>query len=544
MCPTCGFLSLSNQDSGRQHDAVSIVPHRPVPLSYPDHQRLQMDTIDLENDITLLDHQICRLRASLSDLHRVRNRKKSQLQRVRKSSRSSIWCLPVEIMVEIITIAADNDNSDIYHGVPWVLSHTCRLWRNIVLSTPITWSRIYIDDTMRGQDHPFAMQLLQTYLARSKETLLFVSINSSNNIDAILECLVPHHSRLYWLELNICPPGLKALSELGAANLPNLTALHFSVEGMDISGLIGGSGVLEQAVLISFYHALNRPVEAFRHAHALRDVNLYGMLYSYFKVPLKQVTRFAGDIMGLSDYLSLFRDALELAEADLRLWLSEGLSRWEIPTSGRVWHTRLTRLSLYADIPCLKFIRLPALQYLRIEETRDMKDHSFNYDVGEDIHVFLGESQCPLETLILEIPPFQLSPLTSILEVCATTLTTLSLRVDLVGARDIYGALTFDGIMCLAPNVEDLSLRDDSSSFSKTDGIDRSFHASFHGDLFFRMVQSRCSLSRGHDEGARLRSLTLCAPYSSRPTETLEKLSQWQQEGLAVEFHGYSRVVR
>ncbi|KAK0491817.1 hypothetical protein EDD18DRAFT_1358617 [Armillaria luteobubalina] len=519
------------------------MPRRPVPLSSTNHRQLQTDIVDLENDIDIIDHQIHRLRASLSDLCRVRKGKKFKLAHAQKSSRSSIWCLPVEIMVQIINFAADGDYGDIYHGVPWVLSHSCRLWRNIVLSTPETWSQIYIDDTMRDRDHCFATNLLQTYLARSKESMLFVSINSSNNIDVILQCIAPHHSRLYSLELNVCPPGLKALSGLAVANLPNLTALHLSVEGIDISGLMGGSGGLAQAVLISLYHALDRPVEAFRHAVVLRDVHLYGMVFSYFRMLLKQLTRFAGDIIGLSKYLLLFEDALELAEADLRLWHSGGLTHRDIPNNGPVWHTRLMRLSLYADIPCLKFIHLPALQYLRIEEMRDMEEQTFNYDMGEDIHIFLRESECPLETLLLEIPPFQLSPLTSILEACATTLTTLSLQVDLVGAKDVYSALTFDGATCLAPNIEDLSLRDDSSFLSETGGLDRASQASFHGDPFFRMVQSRYNLS-GHGDGARLRSLALCAPYSSRPMEMLGKLAELQQEGLAVEFYGYSRVAR
>ncbi|PBK93404.1 hypothetical protein ARMGADRAFT_124597 [Armillaria gallica] len=153
--PTCGFLGLSDQESDREHDTASIVPHRPVPLSSTDHRRLRTDIFDLENDITLLDHQIRRLRPSVSHLRRVQKRKKSQLQRVRKSSRTSIRSLPVGIIVEIIAFAADDDNGDIYHGVPWVLSHSRRLWRKIVLSTPATWSRIYIDDTMRGQRPSF-----------------------------------------------------------------------------------------------------------------------------------------------------------------------------------------------------------------------------------------------------------------------------------------------------------------------------------------------------------------------------------------------------
>ncbi|KAK0234280.1 hypothetical protein IW262DRAFT_143503 [Armillaria fumosa] len=584
-CQACGFLSLSDQESAsRDHDTISIVPHRPVPLSSTDHRRLQTDIVDLENDIDIIDHQIRRLRASLSDLRRVRKSKKFELARARESSVASIWCLPVEVIVEIIVLAAEGDNGDIYHGVPMVLSHSCRLFRDILLSTPETWSRIYIDDTMRGQGHPFrATHLLQTYLARSKETLLFVSINSSHNIDVILECLAPHHSRLYTLELNICLPGWKSLSWLAVANLPKLTVLHLSVEGIDVSEpMEGPDGVVE--ALGRWYFALGRSVEAFRHADALRDVHLYGMVFLYFKMPLKQLTRFAGDV-SLSKYLLLFRDALELAEADLRLLDPKEPGPWDIVNNRPLWHTRLTRLSLYANIPCLKFIRLPALQYFRIEEIWDTKNGTFKYNVGSDIYIFLRESQCPLETLLLELPPFQLSPLTLILEACATTLTTLSLRIDLVGARVIYNALTFDGVTCLAPHLKDLSLRDDSSScdlsqdrgdgarsgsltlrapypsrptetlerlseleqeglFSETGGVDGVVRASFHEDFFFRMVQSRCDWSLYRCDGARLRSLTLCAPYSSRPTETLEKLSEWQQEGLAVEFYGYSRVVR
>lgn len=47
----------------------------PVPLSSANRQWLQTDTIDLENGITFLEQQTRRLRASLSDLRRARERK-------------------------------------------------------------------------------------------------------------------------------------------------------------------------------------------------------------------------------------------------------------------------------------------------------------------------------------------------------------------------------------------------------------------------------------------------------------------------------------
>ncbi|KAK0449069.1 uncharacterized protein EV420DRAFT_790460 [Desarmillaria tabescens] len=234
VCPTCGFLDLCDQKSDRNHDFLNIVPNYPVPLSSADRQWLHADIIDLENDIAILEHQIQRLGASLSSLRQARKRKESQIES-RKSRMAPVWSLPAEIIAEIITLTASDDNSDSLdtrHSMPWVLSHVCHLWRNVALSTSAPWSRLYIDDT-RGRDYPFAPELLQTYLDRSKEIPLSVTINSSNNIDDIRERLTPHQSRLHTLELNLCLPGLKALSVL-VANFPKLTILRLSVEGTNI----------------------------------------------------------------------------------------------------------------------------------------------------------------------------------------------------------------------------------------------------------------------------------------------------------------------
>ncbi|PBK88060.1 hypothetical protein ARMGADRAFT_440552 [Armillaria gallica] len=161
-------FSTSNQKSDRDHDVLRAIPNYPVPLSSANHQWLQTDTIGLENDITFLKQQTRRLRAYLSDLRRARKRKEFQLE-CRKSNITPIWSMPVG---EIITLTTDDDNGDgldTHHSTPWVSSHACRLWRNVALSTAAPWSPVYVDDTTRGRNHPFAVQLLQLYLARSKE---------------------------------------------------------------------------------------------------------------------------------------------------------------------------------------------------------------------------------------------------------------------------------------------------------------------------------------------------------------------------------------
>lgn len=159
-----------------------------------------------------------------------------------------------------------------------------------------------------------------------------------------------------------------------------------------------------------------------------------------------------------------------------------------------------------------------------------------------DIETFIPE---PLSagSLLLEISPLQHSSLSSILEICATTSTMAFLQVDVVGATDVYDTLLFDGVTCLAPHVNDLTLRVDSCSLGSQRVLERSFKVSFYREAFLRMVRSRWGLLRDRGDGARMRSLTLCAPSSSRPSEMLKTLAELEEEGLAVEFYGYSWVV-
>lgn len=53
------------------------------------------------------------------------------------------------------------------------------------------------------------------------------------------------------------------------------------------------------------------------------------------------------------------------------------------------------------------------------------------------------------------------------------------------------------------------------------------------------MVQSRWGLPPHSGHGARVRSLSLCAPYSSKPSEVLNTFAELQEEGLVVDFIVY-----
>ncbi|KAK0231749.1 hypothetical protein EDD85DRAFT_956562 [Armillaria nabsnona] len=247
-------FSTSNQKGDRDHDALRVMPNYPVPLSSANHQWLQTDTIGLENDITFLKQQTRRLRAYLSDLRRTRKRKEFQLE-CRKSNITPIWSMPHAVGFE--PCVSSLAKRRFVHG-------------GAVVAAP-----------------PF----ISCSLERNP---LSVNINSSNKFDAILDCLVPHHSRQHTEELNLCLPGLKALSML-VANLLKLTFLRLSVEGETLLDIIS--------------RPLAHPVDTFLSAQLLSDVYLEGIGMSHVAVPLKQLTRFAGDIFRVEDYVSLFKDA-------------------------------------------------------------------------------------------------------------------------------------------------------------------------------------------------------------------------------------------
>ncbi|PBK88065.1 hypothetical protein ARMGADRAFT_441139 [Armillaria gallica] len=141
-CPTCGIVGL--QTSHTNKEPLKVDPHLLL-LSSADRQYVQNNILDIKEDITVLDHQIRRLRTSLSNLRRVRKQKEDQLKR-RKCVVALIWSLPVEILAEIFILAADDghcvDNLDTRQSIPWVVSHVCQLWRNVALSTSPLWSTL------------------------------------------------------------------------------------------------------------------------------------------------------------------------------------------------------------------------------------------------------------------------------------------------------------------------------------------------------------------------------------------------------------------
>ncbi|PBK62397.1 hypothetical protein ARMSODRAFT_1089156 [Armillaria solidipes] len=373
---------------------------------------------------------------------------------------SDVSSFPSEILVEIFhwlsDLSSEYDDLDVKHSPNWVITHVCRTWRSIAVSTPSLWASVSIEDDLLIDD-PFTddrAKLLQKYLSRSGQNPLRVTLSSSYGIEKHIEILSPHFPRCTHLDFTVTPDALNSLFALTNEFL-SLRRLSVVVEGISVRNMV---------------------IDGFGEAPCLRDVLLQGIDISHIELPFAKLKSFTGEIYQYSDYTQLFSSASKLVTVTLEVHFAAS-SFFELPEP--LIHTKLRTLSLYTVVECLRDLRLPALEVFRIEQI---------HSGGDDIAEFLRESGCPLRCLYLEIPAPPWSELQPIIDACSSTLVSLSIRVDKNSASQAHNALSFNEAShhldssSLAPHLTELCIRNDDYS------LDADFVASFHKLSFVSMV--------------------------------------------------------
>ncbi|KAK0487850.1 hypothetical protein IW261DRAFT_649235 [Armillaria novae-zelandiae] len=470
----------------------------------------------------------------LTPLPRQSREEKDILSRVPYES-SPLSIIPFEVMSHILILAATSIDSstgsdclDTKNNTSWILGQVCRLWRVIVLSTPAIWSRVVLND--EPNYFTFWEELvLHKFLRRSKGHILQIVVHGmyvDTALRSALQGLCPHTHRWGTVDWTTNFSSLGFFSNIfrESAYFPLLKSLSLTVEGLDYYEVdhVGGS---TPSRLAPHHAPPDRRIEVFREAPQLRNVLLQGIGITEVSFSLVQLKVFQGDVYYPQELLRLFSQALELTQATLWIRFRENHSFASDPVS----HSSLRGLSLYTDVECFQFLHLPALQHLLVEQF-------INYKEGVlGIENFILNSQCQLQTLYLNIPPLPFSLLTSVLDKCTSTLTALSVCVDSTMADDLYRALTYDPVSCLAPHLAELFIRDDTYG---NDPVQPSVKAFTHSAVtLLEMVSSRRYL---RSETALLKSLTLTAPYSPRPKRLLKAMERFEREGLSLKFYGYT----
>ncbi|KAL0568944.1 hypothetical protein V5O48_013025 [Marasmius crinis-equi] len=120
---------------------------------------------------------------------------------------SAIFSLPDELLIVIFERVVDADTGGhtmSKHAAPWVLSQTCRGWRQLALSTPSLWTLMRIDTFLVPKD---PIRILKAWLERSQtlplSCLLFMGQppSGADVREEILQVIMGHSHR--WRHLDI-----------------------------------------------------------------------------------------------------------------------------------------------------------------------------------------------------------------------------------------------------------------------------------------------------------------------------------------------------
>ncbi|KAJ7017704.1 hypothetical protein C8F04DRAFT_1154887 [Mycena alexandri] len=288
------------------------------------------------------------------------------------------WCLPT-------SYGNAEWNSIHSHEPPLLLTHVCRAWRNIAISTCALWANIELPMNLGS-----SAELFQAWLVRAGGS--------------------PRHLKLCELGWTIPSPAVLKTFVDFAAGIQVLELSNINLDGWKKMGRAASSWNFQslQRLSIDFHtdrsaSSVFKNTDVFTGLPLLRELSLRGASPSSISPPWHQLTKFTGKLYTRADCLNVLRLAPNLVECTFAAYRQPTVN-----VDGGVTHSNLQCLTFLratsyretaSSADLLHAITLPALQSLSI---LDCGYEEFDDDA---LVAFLSRSTPPLRKFTIRQLP-------------------------------------------------------------------------------------------------------------------------------------------
>ncbi|KAJ6539723.1 hypothetical protein B0H19DRAFT_1382339 [Mycena capillaripes] len=328
----------------------------------------------------MCDSGVAALRVEISDLTLAISRQKQILDDMQSRLRilqiqlvsitHPVLSLPPEITSEIFIHCLPAEREwDVVNTeeAPLLLTHICKAWRDIAISTPALWTTFEVVDAPCLSHFS---EIADTWIKRARECPLFLSImlNSAFYHNSSLADVFQRHSR-------------------------KIRSLELDTFAKDLSGVdsrLHEFTLLRELMIWVLDGDIEHPLDTFSNAPLLHQVSLRGTPPSFLALPWQQLTEFAAQACTRADCL----EALELMPNMIKCTFSkineDNTDTLDVFSHPNIQHLTLSRFR-GADV--LEILTLPALQ------TLELRDVHLNEAVLDQ---FIQRSSPPLRELSVQ----------------------------------------------------------------------------------------------------------------------------------------------
>ncbi|KAJ7768339.1 hypothetical protein B0H16DRAFT_1686491 [Mycena metata] len=298
-----------------------------------------------------------------------------------------VLTLPVEITSEIFLHCLSSTPTNPWDTMhtPIRLTHVCRIWREIAISTPALWANIEMEILDDLKDREF----LEAWVTRSGEVLQSIKLTGpslSDSEDEDEEEIVAPGRTLPTIFAPLASSshriGTLDLSYLGVENLLGLDDIApgpWNFLALQKLSIVFSH--VDQNLALSWERPESSvfPIITFSDAPLLREVHFSRVSPMLFSIPWHQLTRFTGYLLHVKESLVVLQLCPNLTECILATFTTS--QRFDTTI-----HLRLKSLTLHIvsgarssawSSRILNFLSLPSLQSLAIRTLDDITESAF-----------------------------------------------------------------------------------------------------------------------------------------------------------------------